>query len=168
MSQYEQGIVTVPNDVALRQGKAKVLAVRGETDAALALYRQVVERAPLPQYLVEYGELLAKAGRQAEADQQFAIVAQQQRLLESQGATDDLSAALFAADHGDKAEALRRAEAEWGRRQSVFVADAMAWALHVNGRDAEALGYIDKALANGWRNPVVLRHREAILNGQVR
>jgi len=34
--------------------------------------------------------------------------------------------------------ALRHAEAEWGRRHSVLVADALGWALHVNGRDAEA------------------------------
>ncbi|MEV4317402.1 tetratricopeptide repeat protein [Actinocrispum sp. NPDC049592] len=163
--QYEQGITASPNDPALQQGKAKVAAARGHTDEALDIYREVVARAPLPQYFVEYAELLTKAGNPDEAAKQLAIVAQQQKLLESQGATDDLSASLIAADHGDKAEALRRAEAEWGRRQSVFVADAMAWALHVNGRDAEALVYADKAVANGWRNPVVVGHRNAIMAG---
>ncbi len=163
--QYEQGITASPNDATLQQGKAKVAAARGHTDEALDIYRKVVARAPLPQYFVEYAELLTKAGKPDEAAQQLAIVAQQQKLLESQGATDDLSASLIAADHGDKAEALRRAEAEWARRQSVFVADAMAWALHANGRDTEALVYADKAVANGWRNPVVVGHRNAILAG---
>jgi tetratricopeptide (TPR) repeat protein len=165
LNQYEQGIATSPNDASLHQGKAKVLAAQGRTAEATDIYRQVVARAPLPQYLVEYGELLAEAGKRTEADQQFTVVTEQQRLLESQGATDDLGASLFAADHGDKAEALRHANAEWARRQSVFVADAMAWALHVNGRDTEALPYADKAVANGWRNPVVLKHRAAILAG---
>jgi tetratricopeptide (TPR) repeat protein len=164
-AQYDQGSTASPNDPALQQGKAKLAAARGRTEEALGIYRQVVARAPQPQYLLEYAELLIKAGQQAEAGRQFAIITQQQRLLESQGATDDLSAALIAADHGDKAEALRRAEAEWARRQSVFAADAMAWALHVNGRDAEALTYADKAVANGWRNPAVTGHRTAILAG---
>ncbi|TCO55105.1 tetratricopeptide repeat protein [Actinocrispum wychmicini] len=163
--EYDQGLTASPQDPALHQGKAKVAAAHGQIDAALDGYREVVARAPLPQYLLEYAELLRKAGKDAEADQQFALIAQQQRLLEAQGATDDLSASLIAADHGDKAEALRRAQAEWSRRQSVFVADAMAWALHVNGRDAEALPYADKAVSLGWHNPTVVRHRAAILAG---
>lgn len=163
--EYSQGLVVSPQDPALNQGKAKVAAARGQISDALDGYRSVVARAPLPQYLLEYAELLAKAGRKDEASQQLALIAQQQRLLESQGATDDLTASLVAADHGDKAEALRRAQAEWGRRQSVFVADAMAWALHVNGRDAEAVQYSDKAVSLGWHNPTVLRHRQAILAG---
>jgi tetratricopeptide (TPR) repeat protein len=57
---------------------------------------------------------------------------------------------------------LRRAEAEWGRRQNVLVADAMAWALHVNGRDAEALPYLDKAAALGWNNALFAYHRGMI------
>ncbi|MCE7002754.1 hypothetical protein LWC34_07910 [Kibdelosporangium philippinense] len=70
---------------------------------------------------------------------------------------------MVAADRGDKATALRLAEAEWTKRQSVFVADAMAWALHLNGRHADALSYSDKAVALGWRNATVLEHRNAIL-----
>jgi tetratricopeptide (TPR) repeat protein len=163
--QYDQGLVASPNDPSLRQGKAKTAAARGAVDQALNGYQQVVSRAPLPQYLSEYAQLLGKAGRTADAGQQYVIITQQQRLLEAQGATDDLTASLIAADRGDKAEALRRAEAEWGRRQSVFVADAMAWALHVNGRDAEALTYSDKAVATGWRNAAVVQHRDAILAG---
>lgn len=160
---YNEGLRASPDDPALTQGRAKVAAARGKIDEALAGYQKVVERAPLPQYLAEYAKLLASAGRQADADRQYAVIAQQQRLLEAQGASDDLTASLIAADRGDKAEALRRAEAEWARRQSVFVADAMAWALHVNGRDAEAFPYADKAVALGWRNPDVVQHRAAII-----
>lgn len=88
---------------------------------------------------------------------------QQQRLYESAGSVDDLAVSQFASDHGDPAEALRRAEAEWQRRQSVFVADAMAWALHVNGRRAEALTFADRVGALGWRNATVAYHRGMIL-----
>ncbi|ONI75303.1 hypothetical protein ALI144C_38475 [Actinosynnema sp. ALI-1.44] len=158
---HDQGLALVA-DPTLLHGQAKVAAARGETDKALAGYQNLVTRAPLPQYIEEYGELLAVASRSAEAAAQFEILAQQRKLMQAQGATDDLATALVLADHGDKAEALRRAEAEWGRRQNVLVADAMAWALHVNGRDAEALPYTDKALALGWHNALFAYHRGMI------
>jgi tetratricopeptide (TPR) repeat protein len=140
-------------------GKAKVSAARGRTAEALADYRKLVARVPLPQYLLEYGELLEADGKQAEAKAQYDVVLRQLRLFGG----DDLTAALVAADHGDPAEALRFAQAEWNRRQSVFTADALAWALHVNKRDAEALPYAERAVALGWRNAVFGYHRGTIL-----
>lgn len=160
---YEQGLVAAAQDVTLLQGRAKAAAAKGDVEQALEGYRQVVVRAPLPQYLTEYGELLDAAGRGPEAARQYALITQQHRLLQLQGATDDLSAALFLADHGDKAEALRRAEAEWGKRRSVFAADALAWALHVNGRSAEALPLAEQAASLGWRNATLSYHRGMML-----
>jgi tetratricopeptide (TPR) repeat protein len=160
---YERGLAETPQDAALLQGRAKVAAARGETEQAISTYQTVVSRAPQAQYLLEYAELLDAAGRRTEAGQQYALIAQQQRLADSQGASDDLTAALIAADHGAKDEALRRAEAEWGRRQSVFVADALAWALHVNGRSAEALPFAERAASLGWRNATFAHHRGMIL-----
>jgi tetratricopeptide (TPR) repeat protein len=157
------GLAASPHDPALRRGAARVAAARGETERALAGYREVVERAPLPQHLLEFAELLAAAGHGDQAREQFTVLAEQQRAQAAQGAGDDLTAALIAADHGDPAEALRLAEAEWGRRQSVFSADALAWALHVNGRDTEALTLADRAVATGWRDATVGYHRGTIL-----
>ncbi|MGH3870421.1 MAG: tetratricopeptide repeat protein [Pseudonocardiaceae bacterium] len=162
-AQYERGLVAAPKDVALRQGRAKVAVARGDLDQALLDYAKVTNRVPLPQYVQEYGELLESAGRIDAAKRQYTLFTQQQRLYESAGSVDDLAVAQFAADHGDPAEALRRAEAEWQRRQSVLVADAMAWALHVNGRDAEALTFADRAGALGGRNATVAYHRGMIL-----
>ncbi|GHH34646.1 hypothetical protein GCM10017774_18960 [Lentzea cavernae] len=122
-------------------------------------YRELVSKVPSPEHLVKYGKALDKAGKPAEARAQYDLALQQLRALGG----DDLTAALIAADHGDPAEALRFAEKEWAKRQSVFTADALAWALHVNKRSAEALPYSDRAVALGWRDPEVLRHREAIL-----
>lgn len=134
--------------------------LKGRTDAEqLETYRELVSKAPAPEHLVKYGKALARTGEQQEARAQFDLALQQLRALSG----DDLTAALIAADHGDPAEALRFAEKEWAKRQSVFTADALAWALHVNKRSAEALPYSDKAVALGWRDPEVLRHREAIL-----
>jgi len=161
--QYARGLEIAPDDVALRQGRAKVAAARGDLAQALADYQTVTNRSPLPQYVQEYGELLLVAGREDEAAVQFELFRAQQQLYEAAGSVDNLAVSQFAADHGDPAEALRRAEGEWDRRQSVFVADAMAWALHANGRDAEALEYADRAAALGWRNATFGYHRGMIL-----
>ena len=162
-SQYEQGLLAVPGNVALLQGRAKVAAATGKVAAALAGYAQITSRVPLPQYLLEYGELLESVGRGSQAREQYDVLAAQQQLYAAQGSVDDLVASQVAADHGNPAEALRRARQEWTRRQSVFSADGLAWALHVNGRDSDALVYADKAVALGWRNATFAYHRGMIL-----
>jgi len=162
-TQYDAGLAAAPQNIALAQGRAKVDWARGRVDEALAAYRTITDRAPLPQYLLEYGELLESAGRSAEATGQYEVLTVQQQLYAAQGSTDDQVAALVAADHGDAAEALALAEAEWARRQSVFSADALAWALHVNGRDAEALPYAERTTALGGTNAGWSFHRGMIL-----
>ncbi|PRY34855.1 tetratricopeptide repeat protein [Umezawaea tangerina] len=161
--QYDQGLGLSPHDVTSLQGKAKVAGALGRFDEAIAGYKQVVSRVPVPQFLLEYAELLDLAGKPAEAAAQYAILAEQKKLLAAQGANDDLTLTTVAADHGDPAEALRLAQEEWGRRQSVLAADAMAWALQVNGRHAEALEFSDKASVLGWHNAAFSFHRGMIL-----
>ncbi|MBP2337669.1 tetratricopeptide (TPR) repeat protein [Saccharothrix coeruleofusca] len=155
---YEEGLRLDPRDATLLQGTAKVAAARGERDRALDTYAELVARTPLPQYLHEHANLLRAAGRHEEAARQFDVLAQQFRLV-----PDDLAASVVAADRGDAAQALRLAEAEWGRRQHPLVADALAWALHLNGRDAEALGFAERAASSGWRNAVFAFHRGVVL-----
>lgn len=161
-TEYEAGLAADPESVALLQGRAKVAAARGDVDLALRRYAQLVNRAPLGQYLTEYGDLLASVGRPQDAARQYAVVRGEQRLQAANGAADALAVAQFGADRGDPAGALRAARAEWGRRKSVLVADALAWALHVNGRPAEALGLARQANRLGWRNATFLYHLGAI------
>jgi tetratricopeptide (TPR) repeat protein len=162
---YAAGLRAVPADPPLLQGKAKVAAARGQTTEALAGYRDLVARLPSLQYLHEYAQLLTAAGEEELAADQYTLIEQQQRLQAASGASDDLEAALIAADRGDATQALRRAQAEWSRRQPVFVADALAWALHLNGQDAEALTFADQAARTGWRNATFSYHRGMILAG---
>jgi tetratricopeptide (TPR) repeat protein len=160
---YDRGLAAAPGTPALLHGRAKVLAARDKTDEAIAGYEALTQRVPLPQYVLEYGELLESAGRVEQAQAQYRLLAEQHRLYAAQGATDDLAAAQLAADHGDPGEAVRLARTEWDRRQSVFTADGLAWALHAAGRDAEALPYAERAIGLGSRDAVLDYHRGMIL-----
>lgn len=161
-AQYAAGLEVMPDDPPLLLGRARVLAAQGRHDAAVEDFRTVVNRQPLPEYLVEFGEYLESQGRDEEAEQQFALVETVRALFVANGVSDDLTAALFAADHGDPAAALAAAQAEFDRRQNIDSHDALAWALHSAGRDAEALPHAQEATALGGASALFLYHRGVI------
>ncbi|MFC9893662.1 tetratricopeptide repeat protein [Nocardia sp. NPDC127579] len=162
-TQYRAGLSAAPTHAALQQGMAKVAAARGDIDQAIARYTELTTRTPSPEYLIEFGELLQTVGRAEAAAAMYQAVSERIARLEAQGATEYLDAALLAADHGDPAEAVRLAELEYSRRQSVLTADVLAWALHKAGRHTEALTYADRAATLGWRNATLAYRRGMIL-----
>lgn len=156
--QYAAGLAADPSYLPLVAGRAKVAATRGQTEAAIRDYTTVISRVPQPLYVIELGELYQSLGRRQDAARSYELVRAEERLFTANGVNVDLELALFEADHGDPAVGLRAARAEWGRRQSVFVADALGWALHATGRDREALGYARTALRLGTRNASFYYH----------
>ncbi|NDI48416.1 tetratricopeptide repeat protein [Goekera deserti] len=160
--QVTAGLRTAPTSPELLLVQARVDAARGDTDAALAGFRSVVDARPLPEHLVEYGEYLESLGRLDEARQQYALVTTVQQLFAGNGVTDDLSTALFAADHGDPAAAVAAATTEYGRRQNTDSQNALAWALHAAGRDAEALPLAQQSTSTGRESALFLYHRGTI------
>jgi tetratricopeptide (TPR) repeat protein len=101
---------------------------------------------------------LQSLGRTAEAEEQYRLFSSVQTLLESNGVALDVDPVLFQADHGDRRVALQHAEAGLRIRPFLEMDDAYAWALHLNGRDAEALEWSQKALALGTRNALFHFH----------
>ncbi len=129
----------VPDYLPALVSTARLQVARGHLEQAVTTWKDVVARQPLPEYVTELGELFLHLGRPDEADAQFAVVRTTIKLLDASGVRTDLETALFEADHGSPAKALSQARAEWRQRTSVHVADALAWALHRNGGDREAL-----------------------------
>ncbi len=159
---YRSALDASPGDSASLAGKAKAEAALGQNLTAIDDYAKVVEQTPEPSYLIEYGELLQSLGRTAEADQQYAVFATTQTLFEANGVEPDSTATLYDADHGSPADALGNAEKGIGTRPFLVMYDAYAWALHKNGRDAEALTAVDKALATGMKNALFHFHKGMI------
>ncbi|MDQ6726178.1 MAG: hypothetical protein M3066_08455 [Actinomycetota bacterium] len=156
--QYRAGLDADASYVPLLEGRAKAEAALGQSDAAVADYGQVVARVPQPSYLIEFGELLDSLGRGPEAQDQYRTLAAESTLFTANGVTLDVEPTLFAADHGDPAGALRAGGVGIATRQFLEMDDAYAWALHVNGRDVEALEWSAKALALGTRSALFHYH----------
>ena len=162
LGDYRSALEASPGDSAALAGKAKAEAALGQTLTALDDYATVVQKTPEPGYLLEYGELLDSLGRTTEAATQYAVFETTQTLFEANGVEPDSTATLFYADHGNPAKALANAEKGIATRPFLVMYDAYAWALHKNGRDAEALTAIDRALATGLRNATFHYHKGMI------
>nr|WP_274565223.1 tetratricopeptide repeat protein [Streptomyces spiramyceticus] len=161
---YATAVRADPQYVPALEGRGRAYAAQGETKRALSDLQEVVRRYPLPGQLAALGELHEAAGQRKQAEEQYRLVGTWTRLARANGVATDLESALIEADHGDAAQALKSARAEWSRRETVHTADALAWALHANGKDQDALTYAKKATAGtpGYRNAVFSFHRGMI------
>ncbi len=159
---YAAALAADPTTVAATAGQARVASMRGDEAGAIMLWTDVVRRAPLPEYLVDFGDLLQSLGKNTLAQQQFAVVLGSAALSRANGVQTDLEIANYESDHGDAQAALTAATAEWGRRHSVLVADAYAWALHAAGQDTQALAMSRFALATHIADARVLLHAAVI------
>lgn len=156
--QYDAGLLRDPAYLPLLAGRAKVEAAQGDNPAALRDYATVVARLPQPSYVIEYGDLLTSVGRVDDARNQYRIVDAEEKLFTAAGVNVDLELALFDADHGRPAQSLVAARDEWQKRKSIQVEDGYAWALHVNGRNTEALAHAKAAARTGMSNALFAYH----------
>lgn len=155
---YRAGVEFAPDFVPPHAGLAKVAWAMGDVERAIRGYSWVVRRFPSPEHVIALGDLYAASGQDTLAERQYALVLAEEDLFRANGVNVDLELALFHADHGHPGEALAAARAEWGRRHSIHVADALAWALYANERYAEAARYADRALSLRTRNALFMFH----------
>ena len=156
-------LVRFPNYVHALAGLARVAVAQKDFIAAAQYYKQAIDAVPLPEFLVELGEVYEHMNKPADAAQQFELVRAIQKIYRSNGVNTDLEMVLFDLDHGgDVIHALDIARKEWQQRKSVKVADAYAWALYRAGRKDEARPMMSQALRLGTKDPVIQRHAAAL------
>ncbi len=138
---------------------AKVRISQDRYSEAVALLQQRYQAAPHAENLYDLAEALELVGRRDEAKKAFGEF-ETKSLQESVRADNSNRELIFYyADHAHQpAKALDIARQEFARRHDVYTLDAYAWALHVNGRNAEARKQIEAALSVGIRDAKMLRH----------
>jgi tetratricopeptide (TPR) repeat protein len=155
---YRASLAVLPGHAPAEVGLARLDAAAGRYASAIRRLRALVDRLPLPEYVVALGETELAAGRRQQARDDFELVRVQQRLLAGQGVNTDVELALFEADHGSADRGVSLARRAWAAAPSVRSADALGWALARAGRPAEGLRFTRRALKLGWRDPLVLYH----------
>ena len=161
----DRALEAVPDDPDSLVGLALLDTARGDLESAVKRWQEIIATTPLPEHYIELGETLDFLGRDDEAQQAYDDSVTAVETLEQGGANIDLELALFLADHGAAEEALPLARAEWARSKGIHAADAMAWSLHANGRDREALRYARLATRLGTQEPSLWAHRGIIESG---
>lgn len=142
---------------------ARVRLIQQRPLEAVALLEKRYAAAPHPDNLYALAEARLAAG-QTEAANAHYIEFERRALAESEK-WDNCNRELvyYYADRAQRpVAALRIAEREVARRRDVFTLEAYGWALHVNGRDAEARAIFDEALAVGIKEPAML-YRAAVV-----
>jgi tetratricopeptide (TPR) repeat protein len=159
----EQALAVFPNYHYALGGLARVRMEQKKYPEAVELLERRYQAAPHAENQYDLAEALEHAGRAEEAKKVFAEF-ESKSLAESAKADNSNRELIFYyADHAGKpAKALEIAEHEYARRHDVYTQDAYAWALHMNGRDAQARKEMEAALAVGVRDPRVEEHAKAI------
>src|SRR4051812_38428232 len=155
---YEQALARFPRYAPAEAGLARGEAAAGRTRPAIRRLRGVVDRLPLPEYVIALGETELAAGGRAAARRDLALVGAEEKLLAANGVNTDTELALFEADHGSPARAIVLARRAWRNAPSVRSADALGWALTSAGRAREGVSWARRALRLGSRDPMFLYH----------
>ncbi len=156
---FQRALKSSPNYPSALGNLAQVRITEKRYAEAVALLQQRYQDSPLTGNLYDLAEALQLAGRDSEAKRAFADF-ETKALLESGGKDNSNRKLIFYyADHAQQpAKALQVAQQEYAWRHDAYTLDAYAWALHVNGRDAEARKQIESALVVGIRDAKLFHH----------
>jgi uncharacterized protein HemY len=160
----QQALVTFPDypDAVDAMGKLRMMQRR--YDDAAVLFQQRYKSLPRAQYLFELAEAFLLAGHKDEADKIFAEFETKAAAEANTKNNANRELIFYYADYAQQpGKALALAKQEYSWRQDVYTLDAYAWALHVNGQDAEARKQIEGALAVGIRDAQMFRHAGEIV-----
>jgi tetratricopeptide (TPR) repeat protein len=143
---------------------AELLGAERKFDAAAALYRKVIAKAPRPEFHQALGDLYRFMGKENEAKpwHDLALAA----YLESAGRGEvhyyHHLAGFYADVRQDGAEAVKWARKDTELRPNFMTQDGLAWALYRNGQFSAALDAMEKTLSSGVKDSHLFFHAAMI------
>jgi tetratricopeptide (TPR) repeat protein len=156
---YADALRSSPSLAAARVGAARLQAVGGDVDGAVAALQQLTQEQPTIDGFVLLADLQRARGDAEGADDTAGVVRAVADLQGQAGQVVDLEMSLFEANVGDPARALELARgAHAARPDNVFTTDALAWALFRTGDQAGADAQTERALRLGTVSPVLRWH----------
>lgn len=160
---YDAALKAAPDHHPSLAGRARALVALDRTDEATQVYQAAIAQRPLPEYALELGELYDSLGLDGDARSQYALFRDRTARAAGDGVNEELPLARFETDHGEPTAAVERLEAQWRRgHRSMWVCDALAWALYRAGDAEKALPYAKRATDQGMRSALFSYHRGEI------
>jgi tetratricopeptide (TPR) repeat protein len=156
---YRDSLLTFPDYFRALASLGRVRAALGDFNGAIENYERATRILPDPGFIAALGDLYKLAGREKEAQAQYALVEQIGKLSKASGALYNRQIALFYADHDLKPEeAYAQARLEYEKRRDIYGADALAWTALKAGKINEAQAAIKEALRLGTRDARLFYH----------
>jgi tetratricopeptide (TPR) repeat protein len=156
---YRQALETFPGYHRALAGLAQVRMARGRDAEAVTLLEQAIAVIPQLDYVVALGDVYAAIGREAAADQQYALAEHIGRLSALNRILYNRELAWFYLNHDRRlSDALGLARRELEVRRDVYAYDLLAWALYKTGEPGAAQVAIAEALRLGTRDARLFYH----------
>ena len=156
---YREALDTYPGYPQALASLGRVRAAHGDLPSAIQAYEEAVRRFPDPTFVAALGDLYHLAGREREAQIQYALVEQIGHLNALNGTRYNRQLAVFYSDHNLKPEeAYEDAVREYQDRRDVYGADTLAWTALKAGKPAEAQKAMGEALRLSTGDARLLYH----------
>lgn len=154
----KSGLHESPGDWRLLLTSARLAVERGDWPGAIRAAEQVIAEVPSADAFA----LLARAHRElGHADEAAAFTAALEAVaFRRQGIHRTWAMALL--DQGAAKQIVTAATSDTLVRHDIYTLDLLAWALHVDGRAAESLPLMRRAIALGSMEPVLRYHAGVI------
>lgn len=168
-SQYQKAADTFAGYYLAQAGLGKVAAARGDLDEAIAIYEDLIETLPQPEFVARLGDWHLLNSDESAAQTHYDTVAFIAELETANNILVNRQLALYYANHDiNLDEALTLAERELETRGDVYAFDTLAWALFKNGRLDAAAAALEQSLAQGTPDALLYYHAGMIYAGEGR
>jgi tetratricopeptide (TPR) repeat protein len=159
-SDYQRGLDAHPDDYRLLTAMAKLEGARHAWQQAIEYGERAVAVSFDPATLGVMSDAYAALGDSAKSTEYARAM---EIAVSKQATAYHREWSLFLLNHGLRvAEVLAKTQEELETRQDIYGYDALAWALHANGRDPEARDAMRHALALGTQDAMLFYHAAVI------